>query len=179
MKTRIFIIAIALSAVTWSAVAQGDLKIGYTTPDYILGLMPESKQIQAELESQSKQFQNMIDAKQKELEILAADAQQNAASWDELIRAEKEREYQSVLEGLQRFQQEAQQKIQQKQQELLKPVYEKIGKAIEDVAKENGYTHVFNLGTVGIDVLLYGRQEDDVTNLVLKKLGITPPPAEQ
>jgi len=178
MKTRSLLIAIALTAITFGAAAQGDLKIGYTTPDYILNLMPESKQIQADLESRSKVLQNQIQAKQKELQNKYADYQTNAATWDELIRADKEQEITALDQSLQKFQQEAQQSIQKKQEELLKPVYEKIGKAIEDVAKENGYTHIFNLGAPGLDIMLYAREQDDVTNLILKKLGVTPP-AEQ
>jgi outer membrane protein len=45
------------------------------------------------------------------------------------------------------------------------------------VAKDNGYTHIFNSGQpdVGLNILLYARDEDDISNLVLKELGITPP----
>ncbi len=178
MKTRSLLIAIALTAITFGAAAQGNMKIGYTTPDYILNLMPESKQIQADLESRSKVFQSQLQAKSKEFETKMADYQANAASWDELIRADKEQELNALQESFQKLQQNADQSLRKKQEELLKPVYEKIGKAIEDVAKENGYTHIFNLGAPGLDILLYARPEDDVTNLVLKKLGITPP-AEQ
>ncbi len=171
-------IAIAFTAITFVAAAQGDLKIGYTTPDYILNLMPEAKQIQTDLESRGKILQNQLQAKQKELQNKYADYQANAATWDELIRADKEQEINALDQSLQKFQQEAQQSIQNKQNELLKPVYEKIGKAIEEVAKENGYSHIFNLGAPGVDVILYAREQDDVTNLILKKLGINPP-AEQ
>ena len=57
----------------------------------------------------------------------------------------------------------------------LQPVFDKIGTAIEQVAKENSYTHVFNLAVGGQSILLYAREEDNVSNLVLKKLGIDPP----
>ncbi|MEQ8336834.1 MAG: OmpH family outer membrane protein [Cyclobacteriaceae bacterium] len=175
MKTRSLLIAIALTAITFGAAAQGNLKIGYTTPDYILNQLPEAKQIEADLKSREKVLQNQLQAKYKEFETKMADYQANAESWDELIRADKEQELNALNQSLQKFQQEAEQAIRKKQEELLKPAYEKIGKAIEDVAKENGYTHIFNLGAPGIDILLYAREQDDVTNLILKKLGVTPP----
>jgi outer membrane protein len=62
---------------------------------------------------------------------------------------------------------------------LLGPVQEKVGKAIEDVAKENGYSLVLNNQIQGLDVILYGDEKIDVSDLVLKKMGITPPPAAQ
>ncbi len=175
MKTKFLIIAIALTAITFTATAQGDVKIGYTTPDYILNQLPEAKQIEADLKSREKVLQNQLQAKYKEFETKMADYQTNVESWDELIRADKEQELTALRQSLEKFQADAQQSIQRKSEELLKPAYEKIGKAIEDVAKENGYSHIFNLGAPGIDVMLYARPEDDVTKLVLKKLGITPP----
>ena len=168
-------IAIALTAITFGAAAQGNLKIGYTTPDYILNQLPEAKQIEADLKSREKVLQNQLQAKYKEFETKMADYQSNAATWDELIRADKEQELNALNQSLQKLQQEAEQAIGKKQEELLKPAYEKIGKAIEDVAKENGYTHIFNLGAPRLDILLYAREQDDVTNLILKKLGVTPP----
>ncbi len=178
MKTKLWIIAIALTAVSFGASAQGGLKIGYTTPDYILNQLPEAKQIEADLKSRQNVLQNQLQAKAKEFETKMADYQANAASWDELIRADKEQELTALQQSFQKFQQEAEQSIRKKEEELLRPVYEKIGKAIEEVAKENGYSHVFNLGAPGLDIMLYAREQDDITNLVLKKLGITPP-AEQ
>ena len=62
-----------------------------------------------------------------------------------------------------------------KRNQLLQPAFEKIGTAIEQISKENGYTHVFNMTAGGQSILLYAREEDNVTNLVLKKLGIDPP----
>jgi outer membrane protein len=59
--------------------------------------------------------------------------------------------------------------------QLLQPAYDKIQKAIDDVAKENGYTHVFSSDQGGVFILLYAREEDNITNIVLKKLGIEPP----
>ena len=51
---------------------------------------------------------------------------------------------------------------------MLQPLIDKIGKAIEDVAKENGYAYIIDAST---GVLLY-RGGDDVTDLIKTKLGI-------
>jgi outer membrane protein len=52
----------------------------------------------------------------------------------------------------------------------LKPIIDKAKKAIEDVAKENGYTYIFD-SSVG--VLLYYENSDDIMTLVKKKLGLS------
>jgi outer membrane protein len=51
--------------------------------------------------------------------------------------------------------------------QLLQPAYDKIQKAIDDVSAENGYTHVFRA-----EALLFARESDEISTLVLAKLGI-------
>lgn len=175
MKTRLLGVIVALCAIGFSVKAQEALKIGYTNGDYILSLMPQAKQIDAELKAYEKQLQNQLQAKYTDLQTKMGDYQKNAASWDELIRTDKEQEIQNLQQSVQEFQVKAEQSMANKRNQLLKPVYEQISNAIDAAAKENGYTHVFSAGTPGFDVLLYAREEDDISNLILGKLGITPP----
>lgn len=174
MKAKsLIIIALLVGAV--SASAQQALKIGYTNADYVLSLLPEAKQIDAELKAYEKQLQNQIQAKYTNYENLLREYQENIETYDELLRASKEQDIQQQQQAIQQFQQTAESSLMNKRNTLLKPAYEKIGNAIEAVALENGYTHIFSAGVPGVDVLLYAREEDDVSNLILKKLGITPP----
>lgn len=175
MKAKLLIVIVALIAVSFTAGAQENLKIGYTNADYILSLLPEAKQIDAELKAYEKQLQNQIQAKYKELQTKVADYEANVGSYDELIRADKEEEITNLQNSIQKFSVEAENSMINKRNQLLKPAYEKIGNAITAVAEENGYTHIFSAGAPGFDILLYAREQDDVSNLVLKKLGITPP----
>jgi outer membrane protein len=68
--------------------------------------------------------------------------------------------------------------LQKKQAELLKPIFEKTLKSIEKVAAANGFSHIFtkNSDSDGSLILLYAKnKEDDISNLVLKDMGVTPP----
>ena len=178
MKTKTLFVIVMLIAGAIQVSAQENLKIGYTNADYVLSLMPEAKQIDAELKAYEKQLQNQIQAKYNNLQEKMTDYQNNAATWDDLIRSDKEQEIQTLQQNIQQFSQDAETQMAKKRNTLLKPVYEKIGKAIEDVAVENSYSHIFSAGAPGFDVLLYAREQDDVSNLILKKLGITPPTNE-
>jgi outer membrane protein len=63
--------------------------------------------------------------------------------------------------------------MQKKQSDLVNPVFIKVGKAIEEVALENGYAYIINPQMVGGgDVLLFTDEKYNISNLVLKKLGI-------
>lgn len=175
MKIKSFVIAcLMLVGVTGTTVAQG-LKIGYTNVDYILSLMPEAKQIQAELESYQKQLDNQLQAKVQDYQTKGQEYQNLPETTSELVRKDKENEILNLQNSIQEFQQGAQQAVLQKRAELLQPAYDKIQKTIDDVAKENAYTHVLSTDTGGGFVLLYGREEDNISNLILTKMGITPP----
>ncbi|NJN26698.1 MAG: OmpH family outer membrane protein [Cyclobacteriaceae bacterium] len=180
MKTRwIFIIGFMLAAM--SAQAQGTgIKIGYTNADFILGNMPEAKQIESELKVHEQQLSTQLEAKSKDFQTKVAEYEKNAPNMIPEVRADKENELRNMQQSIQKFSQDAQSSLQRKSGELLQPVYDKIQKAIDAVAKANGYTHVFNSGQpdVGLNILLYARDEDNISDLVLKELGITPPPAE-
>ena len=56
---------------------------------------------------------------------------------------------------------------------MMTPVYDKVGKAIEAVAKENGFSFILNQQIGGLDVILYGDDKMDISDLVLKHMGVT------
>lgn len=177
MTTRTLLTTLFFAAAIMLANAQTAQKIGYADWEYIFSQMPEYKQIDAELKTHGTQLENQFKAKSQELEAKYKAYQGMPATTSDVIRADKERELQTMNESLQKFQQDAQASIAKKQNDLMQPVYTKVGKAIEDVAKENGYSFIINpqLGA-GSDILLYSDQKFDISDLVLKKMGITPQP---
>jgi outer membrane protein len=174
MKKNFFLLLTALMFLSTLTFAQ-NTKIGYTSASQILPQMPEFKTIQTELESYAKVLENQAKTKQDEFQKKLADYEKSGPELSPIMRQQRENELRQLQTGLQDFQQSAQKDLQEKERVLLEPVYEKVNKAIEDVAKENAYTLILNSydGT-GSSSILYANKENDVTNLVLKKLGITP-----
>jgi len=144
-----------------------ELKIGYTNADYILSRMPESKQIESELKTHQEQLAAQLQSKQEELERKIDYFQKTAETMTEVVRNDAQRELQSMQANLQKFATDADQSIKNKQVQLLAPVYEKIDSTIKEVAAENGFSHVFSNGA-----LLYAAAENDISDLVLAKLGV-------
>ncbi len=173
MRKMFFLMVFAVAA--FSASAQ-ESKIGFADVDYIFSQMPEAKQIEAELQSVQTVLKNQLDNKVKEFQALLADYQKNMNNMLPAIRENTEKELQQKQANIEKLQQDAQTTIQQKQNQLMEPVYAKVGKGIEDVAKENGFTLILNQQIGGLDVILYGDEKMDVSDLVLKKMGITPAP---
>ena len=167
----------AQTATPATTTAAGPLKIGYTNIDFVLSQTPDAKDIQNQLTILRTQSENELKKMQKELEEKYAAYEKGAAQMSDVIRKERETELQGLQGRIQEFGKTAEQSLQTKYQQLLNPVVQKIQKAIDAVAKETGYRYVFNLdaGANTIPILLVGPEEDNITNLVLKKLGIDPP----
>lgn len=174
MKIRSTLV-LGILLVAGSAFAQSTLKIGYTNVDYILSQMPETKQVEAEYTAYQTQIENQLQSKIKEFQTKGQKFQQEAASMTDVIRADKQAELQNLQASIERFQRDAQTSLSKKQADLFQPLFDKIGTAINAVAAENGYTHVLSSGAPGMDILLFAKEEYDISNLVFKKLGITPP----
>lgn len=178
MKIRSVIFVFVFTLLAFGSQAQ-EFKIGYTNVEYILSLMPELKGVEAEYKAFTTQIQNSIQAKQSELQAKGQEYQTNQATMTELVRADKEAELNGLNERLQKYSQEAEQSARKKQSELFAPLFEKIGSAIQEVQKENGYAMILSTGTQGLDVVLAADEKYDVNNLIFKKLGINPPAAPQ
>ena len=167
-----------LGLITFISHAQtATTKVGYADVDYIFNQMPESKQIDSELKSLQTQLKNQIDTKYQDYQKKLGDYQANINTMIDAVRANTERELVQMQQNIEKLQQDAQTTVQSKQTQLMDPVFKKVGKAIEDVAKENGFTFILSQQIGGLDVILYGDEKMDISDLVLKKLGVTPKPA--
>ena len=153
-------------------------KIGYADWEYIFSQLPEYKQIESEMKTFSTQLENQMKAKYQDYETKLKAYQGMPATTPDAIKADKERELQALQQSIQKFQEDAQTSLQTKNQSVMAPVYEKVGKAIEAVAKENGFSFILAPQMAnGGDILLYSDEKYNISNMVLKNLGVTPAPA--
>ncbi|MCK6616827.1 MAG: OmpH family outer membrane protein [Cyclobacteriaceae bacterium] len=173
MRTLVLLLAFGFA----TQIAQAQMqKIGYADVEYIFSQMPEAKQIESELQSLQTQLKNQIDTKVAEFQKKLAEYQQYGATVPDAVRQNTERELQQMQTNIEKLQQDSQANFQKKQNQLMEPVYTKVGKAIEETAKEQGYSLIINNQISGLDVVLYADEKIDISDLVLKKMGITPKP---
>ena len=152
---------------------QAPQKIGHADWEYIFSQLPEYKQIENELKTFETQLQNQLKTKSQEIETKYKAYTALPANTPDAIKKDKESELAYLQENIQKFQQDAQNSMQKKQNDLVNPVFIKVGKAIEEVALENGFSYIINPQMVGGgDVLLFTDEKYNISNLVLKKLGI-------
>ncbi len=145
------------------------LKYGYINADKILSEMPEIELANKELEGYVKEINDYINSKNEEFKKKQTDFQQNEKTFSELIKKDREEELNKLAANIKQFQVDAQNNINKKKQDLYQSAIAKLKDAIRAVAKDNGYRFVIDNSN---GQLLYSEDEDNVENLVRKKLGI-------
>ncbi|MCW3086322.1 MAG: outer membrane protein [Bacteroidetes bacterium] len=167
---NIFKLTLVSAVVVLCSFTANAQKIAHINLDSLISIMPETKVATQAVQDYAKQLEQQVTAMQTELQSKYETYQATSKDMPELVRASKEKELNDLNQRIQDFQQQAQADYQKKSAELSKPVYEKAKKAIDQIAKENGYKYVLDTST---GVVIYNEPADDIFNLAVKKLGIT------
>lgn len=170
MKKLVSVLVLTVTVfLATSAVAQTKSKFGHLDFAKLYSMMPELDSVKSVFDAYNKSIQEQYTVMQTELENKFMDYQANAASMSEIIRQTKEAEINDIKERMDAFEGKATQDLQAKEAELTAPIIERAKKAVQEVAKENGFTYIFNSSE---GLLLYSEPSDDVSELVKTKLGI-------
>lgn len=171
MKKLNVIAAIVVLLIAANANAQ-QMKIGYISVDNVVQLMPETAKLDSIIQKyqadslQPRYNYTLSEYLRKDSIVNGKDSLKTPAS----VRSKIREEMQNDALELQNWQSVAQQATENKQNELLAPIYQKVIDAIKAVAKEKGYTHVFNK-----EAFLVAPDGDDMLLLVADKLKIKLP----
>ncbi|QOW11343.1 OmpH family outer membrane protein [Kaistella flava (ex Peng et al. 2021)] len=162
-KLSVLFAAVMMFATVGVAKAQ---KIASMDYEAVLAAMPETKKMSTDLETFSKtkgdELNKQAEAFQKEVQAYQAEG----AKLTGAQRDAKEAELQKKQQNLQAIQQTAQNDLAQKRDTAVKPIIEKLNKAVEKVAKASGFDFIIDAGA-----LVY-KGGPDATPLVKKELGL-------
>ena len=170
MKNLVKSIAIVALTVGTITLAKAQ-KIAHISLDSLITTMAESKTAQEVAQKYLKDLENQVATMDTELQTKYADYMKNKDTYSALVASTKETELQDLNKRIEDFKASAQQDYQRKYGELSKPIYDKAKKAIDIVAKENGYKYVLDTSTGNV---LYTESADDILTLVKKKLDTMP-----
>ena len=148
-------------------------KIAHINLNDLLLLLPERKKAEADIQEYAKQLDGQLKTMSNEYDSKIADYQAKESLMTEPVKADKQKEIGDLEERIKSFQQTAQESLQKKQNDLLEPMIATAKKAIEEVAKDNGYKNCIDSSA---GVLLYSDPADDILPLVKKKLNLTDAP---
>ncbi len=159
---------------TLPVVASAQLKVGIMSPDEVLDAMPETAQVQQQLEEYIQQrqatFENRYQQWIEELTEYSERAEAGELSEDQQ-RREEER-LSEMEEELNSLQNRIQQQIQQRQNELFSPLLERVENAMAEVSEELGIDFVINKESSTGDPIVYysSARASDITQNVIEKL---------
>ncbi len=148
-------------------------KIGYVDSQTIMQKLPEAQDAQKLLDGIVAQWQGEITRMQTEWQKKYEEYDKKKLIMSDQTRAEQERELMQLEKKVSDYRNQKfgpNGEMFTKQSELLKPVHDRIFKAIQDVALEDNYDYV--LDKSGEILLLYANDKYDLTPQVLLKLQV-------
>ena len=137
--------------------------------EQLLMIMPETADADKAIQEYSQMLETQLQAMYGEYQTKAGEFQTNEGLMTDIVKEAKIKEIQDLELRIQQFQQTSQESIQQKRNEVLSPLLEKAQNAINEVAKEQKYTYIFD---ISLGSIVYGEESRDIMPLVKSKLGI-------
>lgn len=154
-----------------SATAQ---RLAYVDSEYILKHIPEYSSAQKQLNASAQKWQSDIDSKFAEVEKMRKDLQADRVLLTDDMKNNREREILQKETEANELQQQKfgyEGELYREKLRLIKPIQDKVAKAVEDYANSESIDMVIDKSTV---TLLFGRSNFDATNQVIVKLGYKP-----
>ncbi len=164
-KTLILLVLILAPAFTFA-----QTKIGHVNTQKILELMPDVKAANVQLDTINKTYQAQMKALLDEYQKQQQDLNDPTKKYPDAVLLDKQKAFKALQDRIQAFRDDANSDIQKKQDELMAPIRKKISDAITAVAKDMKVDLILDSSQQG--VVLYAADGDDLTDAVMKKLGI-------
>jgi outer membrane protein len=162
MKKSFILVIVTIFSLTLNA-----QKVGYINSQAIISELPEVMEANSSIEALKAQLikkgQEMIQALQQKGQKLE-EARNSMAPVKFQEEAEKLKKDEDEIAT---FEQQSQFKIMQKSELLLGPIQKKMNEVIKTIAKENGYSYIFDEGAGNI---LYSDEKADLSALVKAKM---------
>lgn len=167
---RIFTVIAVVAALGFSSHADAQSKVGYISIDAMVSQMPETARIDTLLQkfstdSLAPQYAYLVSEYNRKDSMMTS--KDTATKYKGAVGQQIRQEMADILRTLQNWEQYQNQVLEAKQNELLRPIYAKVYDAVKAVAKEKGYTHVYNK-----EALLVAPEADDMILIVADKLKV-------
>jgi outer membrane protein len=148
--------------------AEAQNKIGYISSQELVSIMPETKKADSSLQELRNALIQSATEKQNAFYAAIEKFNKDSATFTDAQKAVKRADLTKMGQDLGGEEERIQQQLQQRQQDLITPINKKAFDAVQAVAKENGYTYVFEK-----EALLVAPPGEDIIELVAKKMNIT------
>lgn len=154
------------------ALAFGQLKVGIMNPDEVLNALPETAQVEADLQQYIQQRQTVYQEQYQSWisELTNFTERVEAGELTEEAQQEEQDRLVEQQEELSNMQAQIQRQIQQRQNELINPLLTRVEEAMNAVAEEMELEFVINKNaSTGDPIIYYSSQRGvDITERVIQ-----------
>jgi len=172
MKLKITLLLIAFI----STISIAQTKVGTIDNDYIISIMPEAKIVVEKTQAYGAKLDSSFTLKVNDFKTKVDDYKVKEKDMGVLEKKTIQKELATLEQDIKQYQKNGNTLMGLKKDELMRPLYNKLNAAIAAISKENGYTQVFTLAG---NQFAYLDSKFDITDLVIKKLGIMIPESKQ
>ena len=167
MKRIIFSITFALYG--FFAMAQTEVRYGTMRYDSIFTSMPEYAIARQSLDTLRAKYEKEAEYNETAFKRQFAEFLEGQKDFPQIILLKRQKDLQEAMEKGLAWREEADKILQQAEKDLMRPVYEKLDAAIEEVGTERGYELIINLDVPSMP-FLHPSVKEDATPFILKKL---------
>ena len=169
ISISIFILSVIIAGFSTSTF--GQQKIGCIDSNTLIAAMPENDSALAAIDKKTNEFIAQSQELQAELSKKYESFLALSDSLSPLIKQTKQTEINDLAKNVETFNAAADQELNRFRQEIYNPIVEKAQNAIKEVANEEGFTYIIDLGT---NVALFFPEEAplNILETVKAKLGI-------
>lgn len=170
MKKSVLLIGFLL----FSVISFGQ-KFAYIDSEYILSKIPDYQEAKKQLDALSDQWQKDIERKYEDIdkmyknyqaeEILLTDKMKNKRREEILEKEEEAKQFKKEKFGIDG-------ELFKKRKELVKPIQEKIYKAVQETANVGRYAIIFD--KAGDATMVYTNPKYDKSDDILRRMGYRP-----
>ncbi len=148
-------------------------KIAYADINAIIGVMPENEKVNEDLQIYAIGLQKRLDDLRGQQEQFGQQFQRALAAKDTATAIGIQEKAIELDQQIQQSSQQAERQLQQKRAEMMQPALDRIKKALETIAKRDGFAYILNsVDGSGTSSVLYGPDEHNVTMKLVEELGI-------
>ncbi len=170
MKNLLKLLVLTLFLFSGTIINAQNYKFGHINSQGLLSIMPERDSAEAIIQKYAMELESQLELMQVEYRNKLNDYLEKQDNLTNLVKQTKEQELSEIDQRIKMFQSNAQQELQQQEAQLIQPVIQKAENAIKEVAKENGFTYIFDISR-GV-IIYFSDQSEDILPLVKKKLGL-------
>jgi outer membrane protein len=162
------IFAAGLLSLSMASFSQTTLKIGHVDIAELLAALPARDSAATVLAKETKEMQSTYDEMSADYNKMMDDYEKMQATYSPLVKKNKEAELLDKEKRLHEFEQNASANLQKRNSELIQPILNRILKAIDKVAAENGFTYILDVSKGS--VVYTSKDSQNINALVLKIL---------